>query len=863
MRAFACSGLAAGLVVGLAHLAAGGASRPSVGVIRWDAWGGKDGVEGGEQTRVLENTLKPPKYWHRLPWFAQVRPDGTVSLDGAAAGVMEREIDYAADAGLDYFIFLDYGRKSFKSRALERFLRAGNSERMKFAVCFMLLPSIVSDEDWRETVAKFVPLLRHPQWLKVCGGRPLTFVFRGDCDSKRHEERLRLLFDAVRADGGERPYLVAFDPAPRGTWGKWPAYEKLGYDAVGSYASFGRFSGGKARYDDFVRSGCEDLQGRAVELGACCIPGFMTGWQKDPRKDFVPYWEKTQSYHKQKAFPDLPTPDQIAAALRDTLDFVADHPTNCPANAIAVYAWNEHDEGGWLCPTWTPSGVPDTSRLDAVRRILRDEAGSAAVTSEWKLGPNCVREGNVLRLCVENPQTNVSAVAQTTMDVSALAGRWVEARVRLKCRMETPFSRNGKGVRMLFNFKEKGTGAQTWPEARLSGWTTGAVERAELYAHFKVPDGGTVDGRVTLYIGLQEAVGSVAFDLDTLRFGATDPLSPRCNGDLRCRYTADVQAAHRARGVMSPSRPMTEDDFRTLADWGATLLRYQMVGDDYAGTYQDLDLVKYDSWLERKLDHLRQTVLPLAQRYGIRVVVDLHSLPGGRVDGGDWRVYYDARYARRFVEIWGQIARRFKGNGTIYGYDLSNEPIQRRFAVRGCDFWTLQVAAAKAIRAADPTVPIIVETNRFASPEAIADFSPIDLTNIVYQVHMYAPGEFTHQGVRGAPIDRENLRYPDAKRGWNPGYLRHELEPVRRFQQEHGARIYVGEFSAIAWANGAENYLRDCIAVFEDYGWDWSYHAFRESSVWSVEHEGLDRGQLRPAKDTPRQRVLVDAFRRD
>jgi hypothetical protein len=88
------------------------------------------------------------------------------------------------------------------------------------------------------------------------------------------------------------------------------------------------------------------------------------------------------------------------------------------------------------------------------------------------------------------------------------------------------------------------------------------------------------------------------------------------------------------------------------------------------------------------------------------------------------------------------------------------------------------------------------------------------------------------------------------------------MMPVKRFQKQYGARIYVGEFSAVAWAPGAGNYLRDCISVFEDNGWDWSYHAFREWAGWSVEHEGEDDASLRPSADNPRKQALVEGFRR-
>jgi hypothetical protein len=119
--------------------------------------------------------------------------------------------------------------------------------------------------------------------------------------------------------------------------------------------------------------------------------------------------------------------------------------------------------------------------------------------------------------------------------------------------------------------------------------------------------------------------------------------------------------------------------------------------------------------------------------------------------------------------------------------------------------------------------------------------------------------EFTHQGVFNS--HKRGVSYPNAEKGWNGNLIRDVMKPVREFQQKHGARIYVGEFSAIAWAKGAENYLRDCISLFEEYGWDWCYHAFREWEGWSVEHEGDSATTLRRVGDTPRKKVLIDGLR--
>ena len=103
-------------------------------------------------------------------------------------------------------------------------------------------------------------------------------------------------------------------------------------------------------------------------------------------------------------------------------------------------------------------------------------------------------------------------------------------------------------------------------------------------------------------------------------------------------------------------------------------------------------------------------------------------------------------------------------------------------------------------------------------------------------------------------------KYPDG--GWNREQLRKILQPVRAFQQKYGAKILVGEFSVTRWAPGGAEYLQDCISLFEEYGWDWCYHAFREWHGWSVEHSD-DPRNLSPVPHTFRKQVLLDAFKKN
>ncbi|MBP5543006.1 MAG: cellulase family glycosylhydrolase [Kiritimatiellae bacterium] len=430
------------------------------------------------------------------------------------------------------------------------------------------------------------------------------------------------------------------------------------------------------------------------------------------------------------------------------------------------------------------------------------------------------------------------------------------------------------GLKFQFHLKENATGREAWPNTRnrIGDFQFGELRNDTTF-------GGGHPDSITLMLGLQGTSGRVEFDLSTLRGAPSLGLFQRINQDWIVRYpdtgmagtpqsnllqgSSDLAGSPQPggrrgeplRGVMLPGRNPTEDDFATLAEWGVTLVRYQMIR-NWSGVGDNRDIPEFLSWLDGKLDCLEQVVLPCARKHGIKVVVDLHVPPGGRDAVREMSMFREKEYADAFIDIWRRIATRFKGNSdVIYGYDLINEPNQLDRAL--FDYWTLQRLAAEAIREIDPNTAIIMESNGWDSAATYAYLSPLAMDNVIYQVHCYTPMEFTHQGVYGAPKD---IKWPDESKGWNKDFLRMTLQPVRDFEARHGAKIYVGEFSAAAWAPGAEQYLRDCISLFEEYGWDWTYHAFREASVWDVEKAGEHFDSMKPTPDTPRKQVLLEGF---
>lgn len=360
-----------------------------------------------------------------------------------------------------------------------------------------------------------------------------------------------------------------------------------------------------------------------------------------------------------------------------------------------------------------------------------------------------------------------------------------------------------------------------------------------------------------LFLGMQDSSGTAWFD--ALKVTVAWPPPPvRPAPDPNAPPAFKGHGLPRLRGVMSPNQ-FRDEDLRVLGqEWHANLIRWQMTR--YWGSPNtDRDLAEYDRWIDGKLAEAQQAT-EACKRYGIKLVLDLHSPPGGRYQDNRMAMLFEPVYQDHFVAVWEKIARRFKGNPAVWGYDLVNEPVQGRPSPEGVgDYLEAQVRAAKAIRAIDPDTPIIVEADQWDSPEGYRFMSPVDVPRVIYQVHMYWPTLFTHQGVYGGPT---GVRYPGPIGGVqvNKEALRKYLQPVRDFQLAYNVHIYVGEFSAARWAPGAAQYLGDLIDLYEEYGWDWSYHAYREWDGWSLEH-GPDKDDHQPTKEpTDRMKVVVGWF---
>jgi len=352
-------------------------TQPTLGAIRWDAWhtpgtNKEHGGVGGPVMAMMES-LGPKAYHYRLPFFGKVTGENSVRLGGYTPEIMGREIAFAKAGGLDYWVFLLYEEGSSMSEGLETYLKHPDKKSMPF--CAMASwGTFRGAHEFTNRMKRLARLAADPAYFRLEDGRPLLYVFdlnRSHLDGWGGAAKSRALFDLLKTElrraAGAEPYLViaCFSPDEGAELARI-----LGAQAVTSYATSSTGEEPKP-YADLALT-AEKFWAKCLETEADMVPICMAGWDRRPRIEHPVPWEKHQKPGEGMGrYFLMPTPDELAAHLKRGLDFTAEYRARCPAQTVLTYAWNEHDEGGFLCPTLGEDGKPNTSRLDALSRMRK------------------------------------------------------------------------------------------------------------------------------------------------------------------------------------------------------------------------------------------------------------------------------------------------------------------------------------------------------------------------------------------------------------------------------------------------------------------------------------------------------------
>ena len=454
--------------------------------------------------------------------------------------------------------------------------------------------------------------------------------------------------------------------------------------------------------------------------------------------------------------------------------------------------------------------------------------------------------GNCLKFVVEKGKESKTFLASIDLDAEKLSGKAIIIESMVKGENITKPGTQYLGPKVMIHYKT--SDSENWidqPGAK----TYGSSDWKKSSLFIRLPSGIR---KIDLSVGLQDSAGT--FWVGNLKVRAI----PQAEAPLSAAISkTPLQKTPALRGVMSGAK-LDEPDIKTLADWNVNMMRFQIGNPKRqdVSTPENVDL-----WLNEQLDKLDKTV-PLCKKYGVKILIDLHSGPGMKqTELLNNRLSWTKESQDELVRIWRFMASKYKDEEIVWGYDILNEPREDDYMGENLDWNRLAERVAKAIREIDTVKPIIVEPPPWASPEGFKSFKPIDVSNVIYSVHFYMPGSFTHQGVHGRPT---GIVYPGVIEGkkWDKDAMEKALAPVIEFQRKYNVPIYVGEFSVIRWAPGdsGAQWLRDAIEIFEANGWDWSYHAFREYDGWDSEM-GSDPADKTRLASTPRKDLLLQYFK--
>ncbi len=297
-----------------------------------------------------------------------------------------------------------------------------------------------------------------------------------------------------------------------------------------------------------------------------------------------------------------------------------------------------------------------------------------------------------------------------------------------------------------------------------------------------------------------------------------------------------------------------EADVAFLRSVGVTAIRLPV---NYRHLESDLAPFEY---LESGFARLDEA-LGWCEAHGVYVILDLHSVQGWQ--NGDWHCDNSSRHALfwsqrqaqdRFVALWQELARRYRGRAVVAGFNIMNEPLSNapygRFApddVYSADWATMNAVyrrTVEAIRAVDPDHIVILEGDYYSTRFTGLD-APFD-PNVIYSNHNYI--EAAIAPISAYPVDINGTH-------WDAAYIRQQFVETEgyRYAETHGVPLLVGEFGLSMDYPGAQTahkvaVLADQFGVYNDLGAHWTF--------WSYKALG-SMGWVQTAPDSPYMQAVA------
>ena len=339
---------------------------------------------GEWETVLTMQQRNPGHYWDRKPLWGPVNE--------ADPAVMEKEIDQAADHGINVFIFDWYwydGRPFMETTLTNGFLKAPNRSRMQFYLMWAnhdvvnvwdtrisTLPEhnviwtgkIDRDEFEKICLRNIELFFKQPEYYKI-DGKPVFMIYdvknfiEGLGGVKQAAAAVRWFRRQVRKAGfpglelqftmcGPNLNYSGFD-AGKTDRPREALVRKIGFNSSSHY-QFAHFIPMDDEYPHIVDQAVAEWERIDHDFTLPYYPHISIGWDNSPRVVKSPRVRNN-------------TPENFEAALRRARAWVDTHPGLHPL--ITVNSWNEWTETSYL----QPDNVYGYGYLEALKRVFVDE----------------------------------------------------------------------------------------------------------------------------------------------------------------------------------------------------------------------------------------------------------------------------------------------------------------------------------------------------------------------------------------------------------------------------------------------------------------------------------------------------------
>jgi hypothetical protein len=280
---------------------------------------------------------------------------------------------------------------------------------------------------------------------------------------------------------------------------------------------------------------------------------------------------------------------------------------------------------------------------------------------------------------------------------------------------------------------------------------------------------------------------------------------------------------------------INEDDFILLKSMGINVLRLAL---GYRHFENDQEPGKY---LQKGFQHLDR-VLELCRKYEIYAILDMHSSPGGQNpdshgggEAGISEFWEDALARDRIINLWGYIAKKYKDDTIIAGYDVLNEPSFVSDIPAFNDFYRKVI---RKIRDEDRNHIIFLEGDDWAKDFSIFD----DLGGYQQAIsfHFY-PGQHVYMSTE-----------PEKRRA----QLEEKISYFTKLREQTGMALWVGEtgghFPKDKMIEGI-NLVKDCLTIFEEHGISWTLWSYKDAGAMGMVYPNENTKWMTMANDFRRQ----------